>query len=530
MKSFSLKAKIILLSMLPALILAAGLTGLTVFQLRHQGQQQIEGTRKSMRAAKEAELKSYVDMAISAIRPIYEGAAADDAKAQEQAKIILRQLSYGQDGYIFAVRYDGIMMAHRFKPELEGTDRSGIKDANGVLYIRELMNHARKGGGYVEYLFDKPSKGKAVSKLGYAEGLDKWQWVISTGFYIDDIEDAIVQVEQDIAADLRHAVGIAMLVAAAALVVVLLVSLAVTRALGGRIRTAVATSQRIAQGDLTLEAQTSSGDEIGQLQAAMQTMTTELRRIAQAVQETTQAVNAGSHEIAQGSRDLAQRTEQQAATLEQTAASMEELTATVKHSADNATQANQLVGVARARAEQGGEVVSRTMAAMQAINQSSHKIADIIGVIDEIAFQTNLLALNAAVEAARAGEQGRGFAVVAGEVRKLAQRSADAAKQIKALITDSVAKVEDGGKLADASGQTLCDILMDVKKVSDLVAEMTTAAQEQASGIDQVNQAILQIDQATQQNAALVEQTASSSYAMDDQAKELEKLMSFFRL
>ncbi len=530
MKALSLKAKIILLSMLPALILAAGLTVLAVFQLRHLGQQQIEDTRKNMRAAKEAELKNYVDMAMSAIRPIYEGAAADDAKAQEQAKTILRQLGYGQDGYIFAIRYDGIMMAHRVKPALEGKDLSDLKDANGVFYFRELISDAKKGGGYVEYLFDKPSKGKAVPKLGYAEGLDKWQWVISTGFYIDDIEDAIQQAERDIAEDLRYTVGIAIVVAAAALLVVLLISLAVARAISRRIQAAVTVSQRIAHGDLTAELQADSTDEIGQLQAAMQTMTTELRRIAQAVQETTQTVNAGSHEIAQGSRDLAQRTEQQAAALEETASSMEELTATIKHSADNATQANQLVGVARARAEQGGEVVSRTMAAMQAINQSSHKIADIIGVIDEIAFQTNLLALNAAVEAARAGEQGRGFAVVAGEVRKLAQRSADAAKQIKALITDSVAKVEDGGKLADASGQTLRDILIDVKKVSDLVAEMTTAAQEQASGIDQVNQAILQMDQATQQNAALVEQTASSSHAMDDQAKELEKLMSFFRL
>ncbi|MBK8751452.1 MAG: cache domain-containing protein [Candidatus Competibacteraceae bacterium] len=530
MKALSLQAKMVLLSMLPALILAVGLTSLAILQVRHQGQQQIDDIRQSMRAAKEAELKNYVDMAISAIRPIYESATADDAKAQEQAKNILRQLSYGKDGYIFTYRYDGVNLVLSPKPQLEGKDLSGLKDTNGVFYVRDLISNAKKGGGYVAYLFDKPSKGKVVSKLGYAAGLDKWQWMIGTGFYIDDIDDAIQQVERDVAEDLRNTIGFSLAVVLVALVVVLLISLAVARALSRRIQTAVTVSQRIAHGDLTAELHTGSGDETGQLLTAMQIMTTELQRITQAVQETTETVNTAAHEIAQGSSDLSQRTEEQASALEETAASMEELTATIKHSADNATQANQLVGVARARAEQGEEVVSRTMAAMQAINQSSRKIADIIGVIDEIAFQTNLLALNAAVEAARAGEQGRGFAVVAGEVRKLAQRSADAAKEIKALITDSVAKVEDGGKLADVSGQTLRDILADVKKISDLVAEMTTAAQEQAVGIDQVNQAILQIEQVTQQNAALVEQTAAASHAMGDQAQELKNLMEFFSL
>jgi len=284
------------------------------------------------------------------------------------------------------------------------------------------------------------------------------------------------------------------------------------------------------QRDLSVRLAVNRTDEIGSLSLEFNRFVEQIHEVISGAQGTMNHVHQAATEIAQGSADLSQRTEEQAAALEETASSMEELTSTVKQSADNAGQANQLAGAARIEAEQGGQVVDQAIAAMRAINQSSRKIADIISVIDEIAFQTNLLALNAAVEAARAGEQGRGFAVVASEVRKLAQRSADAAKEIKALITDSVIKVEDGSQLVERSGQTLQDIVGAVKKVSDIVAEIAAAAREQASGIEQVNKAILQMDQATQQNAALVEETASASQAMGDQATELQKLMGFFKL
>ncbi|MCP5158097.1 MAG: methyl-accepting chemotaxis protein [Gammaproteobacteria bacterium] len=302
----------------------------------------------------------------------------------------------------------------------------------------------------------------------------------------------------------------------------------IRRPIGGEPAEMAAMTQQIAQGNLTVRF-TDTGKETG-IYAAMRDMTRQLRDMASKITQATSQVSSAAAEIAQGSADLSQRTEEQASALEETASSMEELTSTVKQSADNAGQANQLAGAARTQAEQGGQVVEQAVTAMSAISTSSRKIADIIGVIDEIAFQTNLLALNAAVEAARAGEQGRGFAVVAAEVRKLAQRSADAAKEIKTLITDSVAKVEDGGKLVEQSGQTLQEIVTAVKKVSDIVAEMAAAAREQASGIEQVNRAILQMDQVTQQNAALVEETAAASQAMGDQARELQGLMAFFRL
>jgi methyl-accepting chemotaxis protein len=247
------------------------------------------------------------------------------------------------------------------------------------------------------------------------------------------------------------------------------------------------------------------------------------------VREAVEVVTIGSEEISKGSEDLSQRTSEQASSLEETSASMEQMTSTVKQSADNAKQANQLAIAAREVAEKGGAVTVRAVEAMGEINKSSKKIADIITVIDEIAFQTNLLALNAAVEAARAGEHGRGFAVVASEVRNLAQRSATAAKEIKGLINESIQRVMDGSELVNQSGKTLEEIVNSVKRVTDIIAEISAASQEQASGIDQVNKAIMQMDETTQQNAALVEQTTSASQTMRQQASSLLAHVSLFR-
>jgi methyl-accepting chemotaxis protein len=253
-------------------------------------------------------------------------------------------------------------------------------------------------------------------------------------------------------------------------------------------------------------------------------------KVVAETQNAAQEISRGADEISQGSMNLSQRTEEQASSLEQTASSMEQMTSTVRQNADNAGQANQLAVAARDQAEKGGSVVARAVTAMGQINESSRKIADIIGVIDEIAFQTNLLALNAAVEAARAGEQGRGFAVVAAEVRSLAGRSATAAKEIKALIQDSVKKVEEGSSLVTQSGGTLEQIVGSVKKVTDIVGEIAAASREQSSGIEQVNKAVMQLDELTQQNAALVEQSSAASQAMAEQARGLNHSMTRFRL
>jgi len=281
-------------------------------------------------------------------------------------------------------------------------------------------------------------------------------------------------------------------------------------------------------GDLAQSMEGTYAGEFARLQTATNASISNLSNMVDDIRSSSNQISSSSGEISQGNSDLSQRTEEQAASLEETASSMEELTSTVKQNADNSRQANVLAAGARDQAEEGGKVIESTISAMTEINASSNKIEDIISVIDEIAFQTNLLALNAAVEAARAGEQGRGFAVVASEVRSLAQRSAAAAKEIKVLIKDSVEKVDEGSRLVDDSGRTLANIVNSVKKVSDIIAEIAAASAEQSSGIEQVNRAIMQLDDVTQQNAALVEEAAAASESMDEQAKNMNNLMKFF--
>jgi methyl-accepting chemotaxis protein len=300
----------------------------------------------------------------------------------------------------------------------------------------------------------------------------------------------------------------------------------ITRPLGQ----AVDVARTVAAGDLSSHIEMESKDETGELMQALKGMNDSLAKVVGEVRTGTDAIATASSEIAAGNQDLSSRTEQQASSLEETAASMEELTSTVKQNADNARQANQLALSASSIAVKGGGVVSQVVDTMGSINASSKKIVDIIGVIDGIAFQTNILALNAAVEAARAGEQGRGFAVVASEVRSLAQRSAAAAKEIKALIGDSVDKVDAGSKLVDQAGATMNEVVDSVKRVTDIMAEILAASQEQTAGIEQVNRAITQMDQVTQQNAALVEQAAAAALSLQEQAGTLSEVVSVFRL
>jgi methyl-accepting chemotaxis protein len=385
---------------------------------------------------------------------------------------------------------------------------------------KELVMHSREGG-------DAVAGERAYTEV-FMPAAAAYQAKVNALLTLQ--RKSIDQMAQDIDQGHIESVRLSMLLGALLVgisaIVVLYMSRSITRPLGQ----ALYVARMVAGGDLTAEIDKSSKDEIGELMRALDDMNNALRKIVGDVQHGTRVISTAAGEIASGNLDLSARTEQQAGSLEETAASIEQLSSTVKQNADNAKQANQLALDASDVAVKGSGMVLQVVDTMGEINASSKKIVDIISVIDGIAFQTNILALNAAVEAARAGEQGRGFAVVASEVRSLAQRSAAAAKEIKTLINNSVEKVDFGAGLVDRAGETMSEMVASVKRVTDIMGEIAVASQEQSAGIEQINKAITEMDNATQQNAALVEEAAASSQLLEDQAEKLARAGSQFKM
>ncbi|MDN4052766.1 methyl-accepting chemotaxis protein [Massilia sp. YIM B02763] len=384
---------------------------------------------------------------------------------------------------------------------------------------------------------DGAVKAKSEGNAEEAARILDQQFTPAAKLYQDLLQELVTQQRASIdatAKDIDAKAGIStrliVILSACAVVAGAILSWILTRGIVGPIQDAVSVAETVAAGDLTHAIESRTSDETGALLRALRHMNDSLVGIVSQVRGGTDTIATASREISAGNLDLSSRTEEQASALEQTAASMAHLTDTVRQNADNARQANQLAIAASEVATQGGAVVGEVVTTMSAINDSSKKIVDIITVIDGIAFQTNILALNAAVEAARAGEQGRGFAVVAGEVRTLAQRSAAAAKEIKELITASVANVDTGAKLVDQAGATMEQVVTSIRRVTDIMGEITSASQEQTTGIEQVNGAIGQMDQVTQQNAALVEEAAAAAASMEDQAGKLADVVSVFKL
>jgi methyl-accepting chemotaxis protein len=413
----------------------------------------------------------------------------------------------------------------KIEPMLEGEQEHALFDRIGVM--RKAYTDAKNKA--VKARADGDPDGAArVLTEEYMPAADAYEGTLAELVKLQ--QDRIDATAASIKADNQHSARMIGLLAVVAVALGALFSWLLTRGIVRPIREAVELAETVASGDLTRRIDATTKDETGALLRALRHMNDSLVNIVSEVRGGTDTISGASSEIAAGNLDLSSRTEQQAASLEETAASMEQITGTVRQNADNAREANQLAITASNVAVEGGAVVGQVITTMGSINESSRKIVDIIGVIDGIAFQTNILALNAAVEAARAGEQGRGFAVVASEVRTLAQRSAAAAKEIKGLIGDSVEKVDLGAKLVDQAGATMEQVVESIRRVTDIMAEITHATQEQTGGIEQVNIAIGQMDEATQQNAALVEESAAAAASMQEQAAKLAQVVGVFKL
>ncbi|WP_416758666.1 methyl-accepting chemotaxis protein [Roseateles sp. So40a] len=447
------------------------------------------------------------------------GLTESDAKQQAAAEI--GKIRYSGNEYLWINDMTPKMVMHPIKPELNDKDLSGNKDPNGLkLFVAFVDTVKAQGSGFVDYLWPKPGAKDPEPKRSYVAGFKPWGWVIGSGVYIDDVS-AIARRDATIALTLVIAVGIG------ALLAVEWFARGLKRRLG-QMREAV---EAVANGDLRAHVVGGSAgtDEIGEVLTQVAAMQGRLSDLVRAIRDATDSIQHASREVAMGSQDLSQRSEQAASSLQQTAASMQELTQQVTNSAQAAQQTNQLAEGAADRARLGADVMGEVVQTMDGIAGASRKIADIISVIDGVAFQTNILALNAAVEAARAGEQGRGFAVVASEVRALAQRSANAAKEIKGLINDSVSRVDAGSAQVGRAGEAMGQILQSVQQVSGTVAEISQSSAGQSDGLAQINQAVAHLDDMTQQNAALVEETAAAAESLQQQARLLNEQVATFR-
>ncbi|WP_404378051.1 methyl-accepting chemotaxis protein [Vreelandella aquamarina] len=530
--ALGLQTKVLMLVLLPLLLVTIALAGFEAYSSAKDSREALAEQRELLIKERRDSVRDIVQLATTAIAPIYENASANDREAKELAADMLRSMRFEGDNYIFVYEYDGTNVVLPHSQEREGQNLSNLQAPDGSYIVRDFIQVGQDGGGFYEYPWEYPGTNEPQLKHSYIDRLEKWGWIVGAGVYVTDVDESMAEVKAAAAADLRNAIIFTTLLGVALFVGVALLAFGFVRRIVGPIKRTAEAMGDIAQGrgDLTSRLAVESRDEIGNLAVQFNAFVARMQDTLRDVRRSTASVYHSAEEISRSSEDLATRTEQAAANLQQTSASMEEITSTVNHSADNAQQANKLVQSTAEVAYQGEKAMGQVESTMQDINNSATRISEIITMIDAIAFQTNILALNASVEAARAGEHGRGFAVVAQEVRTLASRSSNASKEIRALIDTSVQHTYTGAELVRNAGATMRDIVESVSKVTDVIGEISAGAKEQSSGIGQINSAVAEMDTMTQQNAAMVQESTTAAANMRRHAEHLNELIHSFVL
>lgn len=531
-RTFGLQAKVLTLVLLPLLLVTVALVVFDTYNRTQDTRNTLASQRELLINERRNAVRDVVQMATTAIAPIYDRAGANDEAAKQQVAELVRSMRFEDNNYIFIYDFEGNNIVTAPAPEREGTNMIDVRTPDGTYLIREIIQLAQEGGGFYNYLWEYPGSRNIEPKHSFVDTLEKWGWLIGAGVYVTDVDTAVAELEVTANTGLRQSILYTALLGTALFAVVALLSYGFVRRTVGPIKRTASAMSDIAQGrgDLTRRLAIESNDEVGNLAVQFNAFVERMQETLRDVRRSTISVYHSAGEISHSSEELATRTEQAAANLQETSASMEEITSTVNHSADNAQQANKLVQSTAEVAHQGEEAMGQVERTMRDINDSATRISEIISMIDAIAFQTNILALNASVEAARAGEHGRGFAVVAQEVRSLASRSSDASKEIRGLIDSSVQHTYTGAELVRTAGATMRDIVESVAKVTDVIGEISAGAKEQSSGIGQINTAVAEMDTMTQQNATMVQESTTAAADMRRHAEHLNELINSFVL
>ncbi len=481
---------------------------------------QLHGKMMDERKVKISEIVEGISNQISHYQKLSEEGKIEQEDAKKKILDVIRHYRYEGNNYIFVLHYDGRYVLLPPKPEWEGTDQTSIKDKNGVYLLKDLISAAKEGGGYVDYLWFRGDE-QDLPKISYAAGFDKWQWAIGTGVYVDDVEKTYSQLR-------NRMLGI--------FAVILFLSSFFTiymiRVIVGRINVTTTILKDISEGegDLTARIETDTEDEFKNMGEYFNLFAEKIEQLIISIKNSAGQVLISSQEVSSGNNQLSSSTQQMASSLEQTAASVEEITSSIRETADASARTSRDIGQTASDANEGAEMLTQMGSAMKDLGASGERIKEIVDVVNDIAFQTNLLALNAAVEAARAGEEGKGFAVVAGEVRNLAARSADAATEIRELVDNNGEYIRNATNLSEKTTQNLLKVVERIQDATRAIGEIEQRSKEQSSGIEQINTAVMQMDEVTQRNASLVEELASSAEDMSDISKKLSDEVGRFKV